>query len=147
MLFCRRNQLQCWEIWQILKLALRLAVNMLGLMCQWVGLQSSPCSPTGIRHSLQANIFWHFPWQPATICARGTTVGDGMIAKWPNKNFIFLKRRGKFVWCLSVCLLLCEHLCGKFCWLACLGLSLSISNFQNYSLYLFERLNSTLTFF
>lgn len=92
-LCCLMNQLLCWQIWQILKLVLRPAVCMLGLMYQRVELQSPPCSPTGIQYSLRANIFRHFPWQPATISALSTTVGDGMIAKWPNKTFFSQKTR------------------------------------------------------
>lgn len=131
------NLPQCWQIWQILKLALRPAVCMLGLMCQRVGPRSSPCSPTGTWRFLQENISWHFPWQLAMISALSTTVGERMIAKWPNKIFFFFSPKDG--WCLSVCVFMCV---ASF-----VSVSVWDLKFQNYFWYLFERLNSTLNFF
>lgn len=137
MLLCLMNLPRWWQVWQILKLAQRPALCMLGLTCQRVGLQSPPCSATGTLCSPQANISWHFSWQLAMISALSTTVGEGMIAEWPDKTlfFFFPPRRDKFVWCLSVCV-------AGFVIVSVWDLK-----FQNYFWYLVERLNSTLNFF
>lgn len=82
MLFCLMNAPWHWQVWQILKAALRPVACMLGLMCQ----RGGPCSPTGTRQSPRVNISWHFPWQHAMMSALSTTTGERMIAELPAKT-------------------------------------------------------------
>lgn len=114
MLFCLINLPQCWQIWQVLKLVLRPAVCLLGLMCQRGGLKSSPCSPTGTQQSPQANISWHFPWQHGTISALSTTVGERLIAVLPSNTIFSPDKINLYDACQCVCS--CVLLCLSGTW-------------------------------